>query len=452
MRVTNFEIGDLNETVDTATSVKHKVRKVSRLRERLMRIISEYKTSDNVDFDDQQLIIDLMDSDEPDADYNDLLGNDVIKRIYPLCRIGIMMDKIKEFIPKTSSDFDNVNYRYDGWKYNWSDNERRFIAGVLSEIHATDHPLYAVYSPKDRFELHNIIICMPDDANLNWVDISKIDNISHMFSFTDFVGDISLWDTTNVLYMYETFYGSTFNGNISKWRFPDAINLTGMFSHSKFNGDISEWEFPEVHHMRVMFASSEFNGDISRWRFPKATDISFMFADSKFNGDISEWEFPNLLAMDGLFSDNKVFNGDISKWRFPMLHTMIFMFNGSVFNGDISEWEFPNVYEMQNMFSRSEFNGDISKWKFPKVRSLRRMFEESVNFNCDISGWDVSNVECFEEAFKDAKAFKQDLSGWCVNEKAYTDRMFKKSKVPANYRPKLPKRKSDERNDLSFQR
>ena len=41
--------------------------------------------------------------------------------------------------------------------------------------------------------------------------------MSSMFYMSDFNGNISKWDTSNVTNMADMFAYSTFNGNISKW-------------------------------------------------------------------------------------------------------------------------------------------------------------------------------------------------------------------------------------------
>jgi surface protein len=61
-----------------------------------------------------------------------------------------------------------------------------------------------------------------------------------MFSFSEFNGDISRWDVSNVTNMMHMFsWCKNFNGNISNWDVSNVTNMQGMFSDSKFNGDIS---------------------------------------------------------------------------------------------------------------------------------------------------------------------------------------------------------------------
>ena len=41
--------------------------------------------------------------------------------------------------------------------------------------------------------------------------------------------------------------------------------MYGMFEKSQFNGDISNWDVSNVTNMSEMFYLSKFNGDISKW-------------------------------------------------------------------------------------------------------------------------------------------------------------------------------------------
>jgi surface protein len=60
------------------------------------------------------------------------------------------------------------------------------------------------------------------------------------------------------------FYMSEFNGDISKWNVSNIENMSHMFEFNyKFQGDISKWKVSNVTNMESMFASSGFNGDIS---------------------------------------------------------------------------------------------------------------------------------------------------------------------------------------------
>lgn len=72
-------------------------------------------------------------------------------------------------------------------------------------------------------------------------------------------------------------------------------DMSQLFYRSDFNGDISEWVVPNVTDMSYMFNSSQFNQDISRWGISNVVDMRFMFYGSQFNQDLSDWKPLSLL-------------------------------------------------------------------------------------------------------------------------------------------------------------
>jgi surface protein len=86
------------------------------------------------------------------------------------------------------------------------------------------------------------------------------------------------------------FNHSEFNGDISKWNTSNVKNMSHMFWHSYFNQDISEWDVSNVKNMNSMFYEAHFNGNISKWNVSKVRDMTEIFYDSKFSGDLSNWK------------------------------------------------------------------------------------------------------------------------------------------------------------------
>jgi len=78
--------------------------------------------------------------------------------------------------------------------------------------------------------------------NLNWIDVSDVKDMSCLFAWTIFNGNISLWDVRNAVDMHRMFSQSAFNGNISNWDVRNVKNMEEMFENSKFEGDISKWK------------------------------------------------------------------------------------------------------------------------------------------------------------------------------------------------------------------
>ncbi len=207
--------------------------------------------------------------------------------------------------------------------------------------------------------------------------------------------------------------------------------MSNLFEESDFNGDISKWDVSNVTTMEKMFRKSKFNGDISKWNVSKVTNMEGCFSQSKFNGDISNWNVSNVTNMRSMFNSSS-FNGDISKWNVSKVEDMRFMFLGCCVSSDLSQWDVSRVKDMKKMFMKTTFNGNISKWNVSNVTDMESMFENS-NFNGDISKWDVSKVENMNAMFKDSK-FHGDISGWTLAPKSsgmFTNSGFSEEEINA---------------------
>ena len=123
-----------------------------------------------------------------------------------------------------------------------------------------------------------------------------------------------------------------------------------MFAKSQFNGDISNWNTANVVKMNHVFMSSLFNGDISKWNTSKVTTMASMFQESLFQGDISNWDVANVKDMSQMFEESR-FLGDIFKWTTSRLKYMCWMFEDCAFDGDISNWNLASVVQCDDVFS-----------------------------------------------------------------------------------------------------
>ena len=111
--------------------------------------------------------------------------------------------------------------------------------------------------PKTTRELKEIIYATIKlqgyNANLNFIDTSKITDMSMLFNGSPFNGDITEWDVSNVTDMSYMFHGSNFNGDIHKWNVSNVVDMEWMFKESNFNQDISDWPVDNVKNHKSMF-------------------------------------------------------------------------------------------------------------------------------------------------------------------------------------------------------
>ena len=131
------------------------------------------------------------------------------------------------------------------------------------------------YHPQTKDELKKLINKLIKErgnkANLNDIDTSAITNMSYIFYKSDFNGDISNWNVSNVKDMSYMFSDSEFtgkNGNISGWDVSNVIDMYYMFANSKFtgkNGDLSRWDTSNVKYKSCMFVYSPLQNNQPSW-------------------------------------------------------------------------------------------------------------------------------------------------------------------------------------------
>ena len=116
------------------------------------------------------------------------------------------------------------------------------------------------YFPKDKRELKPLIrkrLSTDENANLNDIDVSKVDNMSYLFFQLDPHNiDISEWDVSNVENMHAMFAScENFNCDLSDWDVSKAKNMYDMFCECKnFEGKgLENWNVSNVEDMRDMF-------------------------------------------------------------------------------------------------------------------------------------------------------------------------------------------------------
>jgi len=262
-------------------------------------------------------------------------------------------------------------------------------------------------------------------------DLSGVTTISYMFEYAEnFSGDLSGWNTSNILYMNGVFVGAeSFDSDLGNWDVSSVIEMEDMFNGaSSFDSDLGSWDVSSVTTMKAMFVSaSSFNSDINSWNVSAVTDMGAMFSGATaFDQDLSLWNVDNVTNMVSMFNGAAAFNGDISSWNTTNVTDMAAMFEGAEnFNSDISTWNVSAVTDMSKMFKdASSFNSDIGAWNTTNVTNMVRMFQDASAFNQVLSLWNVANVTSMKNMFSGAENFNSDISSWDVNQVTDMSYMF----------------------------
>ena len=89
------------------------------------------------------------------------------------------------------------------------------------------------YHPKTKDELKDIIDkrieSEGNECDLNDIDTSNITDMSNLFAYSEFNGDISKWDVSHVKNMKGMFMRSNFNSDISNWDVSNVTNSVNIF-------------------------------------------------------------------------------------------------------------------------------------------------------------------------------------------------------------------------------
>lgn len=158
------------------------------------------------------------------------------------------------------------------------------------------------------------------DADLNFIDVSDIEDMSHLFINIDNMEmDISEWDVRNVRNFDCMFAGSGIATDLSMWEFDNAATMNGMFRQTMFTdsaqNSLKHWTVGKVRMMSGMFANSNFNGEIGGWDVSNVIDFSRMFEGNyAFNRDISSWNVKSACNMTRMFYLTNMDDGLYHKW------------------------------------------------------------------------------------------------------------------------------------------
>lgn len=235
------------------------------------------------------------------------------------------------------------------------------------------------YQPKTRdklLELINFRIKSEGpNCDLNDIDTSKITDMSRLFSFSGFCGNISNWDVSNV------------------------TDMTSMFTKTY---DIKEL-------------------DLSGWDFSNVTNITTMFA----NSSIEHLHLNNTLG-DKLNTVNGAFMGCSDMAELTGIENLITTRNDvenltQLFYGcrnieqlDLSGWNTKNITIFDRVFFGmkivKEIKG-IENFDFTNAKTIGGILYNCKELDADLSNWKLNKANKTKtiEAFRFATKIKQNI-------------------------------------------
>ena len=114
------------------------------------------------------------------------------------------------------------------------------------------------------------------------------------YAFNHNIYDLNFIDTSKITDMSKLFANINHNFDVSKWDVSNVTNMSSMFYYCKnFDCDLSNWDVSNVKDMKYMFyGCAEFEGKgLDKWNLSKHADIRYMF-DGKNKKIIGKVKLP----------------------------------------------------------------------------------------------------------------------------------------------------------------
>ena len=276
----------------------------------------------------------------------------------------------------------------------------------------------------------NMEITTTDPLDLSFV-VSLNNWFSTCTSLTGVAADFSVWDTSSILDLQNTFRGSpNFNPTgIGSWDVSNVVNMNStFFACSSFNKDISAWNVGNVLDFGNFLAfCSSYNQPMNTWDVSSATSLFGMFSSaSVFNQPLNTWVTTNNTTLTLTFDRALAFNQDISSWDTGNVTAFVRTFEGAAsFNQPLDNWDVSSGLTFQQMFKvNPAFNQPLNSWNMSNATSLNAMFQGASTFSQDLNNWDVSNVQDFSIMFAQATAFNGNIDNWNTGSATLMPGMF----------------------------
>lgn len=212
-------------------------------------------------------------------------------------------------------------------------------------------------------------------------------SVEQMFAFSNFDGDLSSWDLSNVTRFDGLFQGARQYTGRDEEGLSTVFRLRGgstaetksmesMFSGAAmFNADLSEWDVSDVTTTKRMFAgATQFNSPLFAVDGEtRVADVSEMFKGARsFDQDLSNWNLVYVRDMSSFLEDATSFNSPV-----PQLD--------GVLHGPTTQWEREALeadQTMAKMFrNATRFNQSLEHWNVERVENMEMMLHGATSFN-----------------------------------------------------------------------
>ena len=177
-----------------------------------------------------------------------------------------------------------VDYIAEAYKYNYNiNNVPKYTSTGTDKVGKANNKTNYTVQPKNKNELSDIITnaFKIKQYDLNFIDTSKITDMSELFANINHNFDVSKWDVSNVTNMnHMFFYCKNFDCDLSNWDVSNVTDMTSMFAFcNKFDCDLSRWDVSNVTCMyRMFFCCENFKGKgLENWDVSNVTDMASMF-------------------------------------------------------------------------------------------------------------------------------------------------------------------------------
>ena len=177
-----------------------------------------------------------------------------------------------------------TDYIVEAYEYNYNiSNVPKYTSTGTDKVGKANNKTNYTVQPKNKDELSDIITnaFKNKQYDLNFIDTSKITDMSELFININHNFDVSKWDVSNVTNMnHMFFYCKNFDCDLSNWDVSNVTDMNSMFAFcNKFDCDLSRWDVSNVTCMyRMFFCCENFKGKgLENWDVSNVTDMASMF-------------------------------------------------------------------------------------------------------------------------------------------------------------------------------